>query len=172
MSLIADDGQLHADRRRCSSKATVGPQLGLSGRLLRRRRRRRAAVLQRVPDRRQCQSLQHRPRRPAVHLSRRPASSTRATSSTTCSTRSGSPMWDGTQRAAAAELLLGQPRQQQQPELRAAQHRLPEPEHRLEHRRLDQPDEGLGPAHDQDRVLQPVQQQAAGAGRRRRRAER
>ena len=34
------------------------------------------------------------------------------------------------------------------------------------HRHLGEPDEGLGPAHDQDRLLHTIQQQAAGAGRR------
>ena len=151
-------------------EGTFGHSLGLPGRLFRRRQRRRPAVLQCVPGRRQFEPEQHRSRRPAVHLSRGQRDRQRYFVYDLLN-RSGSPMWDGTQRAAAAEFRVGQPHQQHQPELRAAEHRVPEPEHRLEHRRLDQPDEGVGEAHDQDRLLQPIQQQAAGAGRRGGRAE-
>ena len=104
---------------------------------------------------------QHRPGRPAVHLSRR-----QHHRSALLRLRPAEPQRLADvgrhPRAAAADVHLGQPRRQ-----RAAQHRLPEPEHRVEHRRLGQPDEGLGPPHDQDRLLQSIQQQAAGAGRRR-----
>jgi hypothetical protein len=119
------------------------PQCRLPGRVLRRRQRRRSAILQRVSGRRQCQSLQYRPRRSAVHLSRRqrdrlalfhlrPAEQERIAA------------LGRHARAAAAEFFVGQPHQQQLPELRAAEHRVPEPEPGLEHGRLGEPDESLG----------------------------
>ena len=78
--------------------------------------------------------------------------------------RSGSPMWDGTRVLLPADFCVWQPHQQQQPELRAAQYRVPKPEHRVEHRRGGELDESVGETHGEDRRLHAIQQQAAGAG--------
>ena len=77
--------------------------------------------------------------------------------------------WDGSRHPDGAELHLGQPHQQQQSQLRAAEHAvsgLPEQERHRRH--VDQPDQGLRPSHAQDRFLQHPQLQgaaAAGLGR-------
>ena len=145
--VVADchDHQLHLDADAVPRRHDR-PQPRLPGRLLRRRRRRRAAVLQRLPGRRQRQPEQHRTRRPAVHLSGRERDR-----SALFHLRPAEPQRLADvgrhARAAAAELLLGQPRQQHPRPNTPAEHRLPQPERRLEHGRVDQPDEGLGPAH-------------------------
>ena len=84
-----------------------------------------------------------------------------ATTPTTCSRAMQPPMWQNGLHPEDAELHLGRPRRQ-----RAAEHPVPRlPQHQRDRRHLDQPDEGRGPAHDQDRLLQHAQLQGAAAGR-------
>ena len=65
------------------------------------------------------------------------------------------PFWDGTRISKVADVPVGQPRRQ-----RAADHRLPRlVQHQLDQRLRDQPDQGHGPAHLQDRLLQHPQLQ-------------
>ena len=73
------------------------------------------------------------------------------------STKMNPPFLQNGTDPAAADVRVGQPRRQ-----RAAEHQLsgvaePQPDPRL----LAQPDEGLGPAHAEDRLLQPPQLQGA-----------
>ena len=82
---------------------------------------------------------------------------------------SGSPMWDGTRVLLPPSFSWGN-RVSNSPTTRRRTSASRARTSPSSHRHLGQPDEGVGPAHAQDRLLQPVQQQAAGAGRRRRRA--
>ena len=69
------------------------------------------------------------------------------------------PIWDGTRISMLPNLCVGHPHHE-----RSAQHAVPRlPEHQQDPGRLDQPDEGHGPAQSEDGVLQHVQLQSAAA---------